>query len=101
MQKALSKMNVQLHRVISDITGTTGLAIIWAIVAGERDPNVLADLKDERIKASTAEIAAALGGDYRAEQVFILQQELQLYAVYQAQIAACDVQVEQRKSGVC
>jgi transposase len=95
MQKALTQMNVQLHRVISDISGTTGLAIIRAIVAGERDLHKLAALKDFRIHASTDEIAAALEGDYRGELVFVLAQELQLYEVFQAQIAACDVQIEQ------
>jgi transposase len=95
MQKALTEMNVQLHRAISDITGTTGMAIIRAIVAGERDPEVLASNRDGRIKASCAEIAAALTGDYRPELVFILQQELQLYDFYQTQISACDTQIEQ------
>jgi transposase len=95
MQKALTQMNVQLHRVISDISGTTGLAIIRAIVAGERDLHKLAALKDFRIHASIEEIAAALSGDYRGELVFVLQQELYLYEVYQAQIAACDLQFEQ------
>jgi transposase len=95
MQKALTQMNVQLHRVISDISGTTGLAIIRAIIAGERDLDKLAALKDFRIHASTEEIVAALQGDYRAELVFILAQELQLYDLFQAQIAACDVQIEQ------
>lgn len=95
MQKALSEMNLQLHRVISDITGTTGLSIIQAIVAGERDPKALAAKKDGRIKASCEEIAAALTGDYRGELVFILQQELQLYEFYQAQIVAREAQIEQ------
>jgi len=95
MQKALTQMNGQLHRVISDISGTTGLAILRAIVAGERDFAKLAALKDGRIHASQAEIAAALTGDYRSELVFILTQELQLYDMFQAQIAACDVQIEQ------
>lgn len=95
MQKALTQMNLQLHRVISDITGTTGLNIIHAIVAGERNPKVLSTLKDGRIKATNEEIAASLTGDYRPELVFILQQELQLYEFYQAQIAACDAQIEQ------
>ena len=72
MQKALTQMNVQLHRVISDITGTTGLAIIRAIIAGERDLHKLAALKDCRIHASTEEIEAALTGDYREELVFVL-----------------------------
>lgn len=95
MQKALTEMNLQLHRVISDITGTTGLSIIKAIVAGERNPLSLAALKDGRIKANSEEIAAALIGDYRSELVFILQQELQLYEFYQAQILAVDTQIEQ------
>lgn len=94
MQKALTEMNVQLHRVISDITGTTGMRILRAIVAGERNPKVLAAMKDRRIKASQDDIAAALTGDCRAEQLFILQQELQLYEIYQQQLAACDVEIE-------
>ena len=93
-QKALTEMNVQLHRVISDITGTTGMRILRAIVAGERNPQVLAAMKDRRIKASEGDIAAALTGDYRAEQLFILQQELQLYEIYQQQMAACDGEIE-------
>ncbi len=94
MQKALTQMNLQLHKVISDITGVTGLAIIRAIVAGERNPDVLAAKRDGRVKSSTAEIAAALTGDYRAEHIFVLQQELQLYDFYQTQIAACDAEIE-------
>ena len=82
MQKALTEMNLHLNRVISDVTGVTGMAIIRAIVAGERDPAKLAALRDPRTKRSATEIAAALAGDYRAEQVFILTQELQLYDTY-------------------
>ena len=66
-------MNLQLHRVISDITGRTGLAIIRAIVAGERNPQVLAAFKDPRLKSSDAEIAKALTGDYRVEHIFVLR----------------------------
>lgn len=65
MQKALDQMNVQLHHVISDLAGTTGLAIVDAIVAGERDPNKLAQLQDWRIRASKETIAKSLVGDYR------------------------------------
>ena len=79
MQKALTQMNLQLHRVISDITGKTGLKIIRAMLAGERNPETLASLKDGRIRRTSEEIAAALTGDYRAEHLFVLQQELQLY----------------------
>lgn len=78
MQKALTQMNVQLHQGVSDITGTTGMAIMRAIVAGERDPQVLAALRHHRSQRTAAEIAQALAGDYRSEQVFVLQQELQL-----------------------
>jgi transposase len=95
MQKALTQMNVQLHRVISDITGTTGMAIINAIISGERNPTKLAALKDEHIRASCTSIAAALTGDYRPELVFILSQELGLYKFYQTQITECDAQIEQ------
>jgi transposase len=95
MQKALTQMNLQLHRVISDITGTTGMAIIRAIVHGEKDPQVLASLKHHRIKSSVSDIAKALTGDYRVEHIFVLQQELQLYEVYQTALAECDRQIEQ------
>ncbi|MDV2997579.1 MAG: hypothetical protein N4J56_007284 [Chroococcidiopsis sp. SAG 2025] len=66
-------MNVQLHKVVSDITGTTGMAIIRAIVAGERNPQILAAKRHHRTKRSQAEIAAALNGDYRSEHIFVLQ----------------------------
>ncbi len=94
MQKALTQMNLQLHRVISDITGKTGLKIIQAILAGERNPEQLASLKDGRIRRTTEEIAAALMGDYRPEHLFVLRQELQLYETYQQQIVQCDEEIE-------
>lgn len=95
MQKALTEMNVLLHQVVSDITGTTGMAIIRAIVAGEHDPQTLATLRHPRSRRSATEIAQALQGDYRQEHRFILQQELALYDAYQVQLAACDTQIEQ------
>ncbi|MGB3668910.1 MAG: IS110 family transposase [Phormidesmis sp.] len=98
MQKALTEMNLHLNRVISDVTGVTGMAIIRAIVAGERNPERLASLKDPRTKRSATDIAAALVGDYRAEQLFILTQELQLYDTYRQQIQSCDQQIEQTLS---
>lgn len=94
MQKALIQMSLQLHQVISDITGVTGMAIIKAIVAGERDPQVLAAMKDPRVKSTTDEIAKALTGDYRVEHLFVLKQELTLYEVYQQEIAAIDLEIE-------
>lgn len=95
MQKALSQMNVQLHRVLSDITGVTGMSIIRAIVFGERNPQTLAQLKDRRVLKSQDTIAAALSGDYRDEHVFVLQQELSLYDAYGSQLSQCDQQIEQ------
>jgi hypothetical protein len=83
MQKALDQMNLQLHHVISDITGLTGMAIIDAILNGERNPRVLSKLRDSRIKASEETIAAALVGDYRSEHVFTLRQSLTAYRQYQ------------------
>jgi transposase len=94
MQKALTQMNLHLHQVLSDLTGVSGLASLKAIVAGVRDPHKLAALRHERVRKSEAEIAAALSGDYRAEHVFVLAQELSLYESYQQQIAACDAQIE-------
>jgi transposase len=94
MQKALTQMNLQLHHVMSDITGVTGMTIIRAIVAGERDPNVLASHRDRRCHASVETVCQALVGNYREEHVFALTQALELYDVYQAKVAACDMQIE-------
>jgi transposase len=96
MQKALQQMNVQLTQVVSDITGVTGLAIVRAIVAGQRDPQQLAALRQPGCKQSTAQIAQALTGNYRREHVFALQQALALYDFYTAQLAACDVEIERQ-----
>jgi transposase len=93
MQKALQQMNVQLPQVLTDITGMTGLAIIRAIVAGERDPVHLARFRDPRCAHSTEDIAKALTGHYRAEHVFALQQALALYDVYTAQVRECDAEI--------
>jgi transposase len=93
MQKALTEMNLQLHHVVADITGVTGLRIIRALVAGERDPDRLAALRDPRCKASAGTIRAALVGTDREEHVFALTQALELYEVYQAKVAACDERI--------
>jgi hypothetical protein len=95
MQKALTQMNVQLANVISDVTGMTGQAIIKAILAGERDPQKLAKLRDWRIKASEATVAKSLEGNWRPELLFVLQQELETYQMFQNKIAACDRQLQQ------
>jgi transposase len=93
MQKALAQMNLKLQHVLSDITGVTGMAIIRAILRGEREPLKLAALKDRRIKSDTSTIAKSLEGDYRAEHLFVLRQALELYDYYQQQIAECDAQI--------
>ena len=94
MQKALTFMNLQLHHVVSDVTGMTGLKIIRAIVNGERDPKVLATMRDVRCKASTEMVQAALVGNYQPEHVFALTQALALYDFYQARVDECDVEIE-------
>jgi transposase len=94
MQKALTEMNLQLHKVISDITGVTGMRIIRAILDGERDPVKLAQMRDPRIKSSEEKIAKALEGDYRQEHLFALKQSLELYSHYHQQVQACDQQIE-------
>ncbi len=94
MQKALLLMNIQLTLVVSDITGTTGLAIIRAIVGGCRSPKVLAAFRDGRCKRSEEEIAKALEGHYKAEHVFELSQALDLYDTYSRKMAECDAAIE-------
>jgi len=94
MQKALTLMNLQLHHVVSDLTGLTGLKIVRAIVAGERDPQTLAAMRDRRCKASVQTICAALSGNYQPEHLFALTQALALYDFYQDRIAECDSQIE-------
>ena len=95
MQKALTFMNRQLHHVVQDITGATGMKIIRAIVAGERDAHVLAKFRDIRCKSSEETICSALVGNYQAEHVFALTQSLALYDFYQARVDECDAQIEQ------
>src|SRR5436190_20123068 len=93
MQKALQQMNLLLHNVVSDITGVTGMKIIKAILAGERDPRVLARNRDERCKNTTTTIAKSLVGNYREEHLFALRQAVDLYETYQAKIADCDREI--------
>ncbi|MDZ4137711.1 MAG: IS110 family transposase [Erythrobacter sp.] len=94
MQKALMEMNLQLHHVVSDITGATGMRIIRAIVAGERDPEALAAFRDIRCHSSVEVIKAALVGNDRAEHIFALTQSLDLYDFYQTKIEDCDRKLE-------
>lgn len=95
MQKALQQMNVQLTQVLSDITGETGLQIIRALVAGQRDPVRLAQYRDPRCKHSHDEVVRALTGHYQPEHIFTLTQALAAYDFYTTQIQACDEAMEQ------
>jgi transposase len=95
MQKALLQMNIQLSQVLSDCTGVTGLRIIRAIVAGERDPHTLAALRNYRCQKDAEEIALALTGTWRAEHLFVLTQALALFDFYTAQLSECDAHIEQ------
>jgi transposase len=96
MQKALTLMNVQLQHVITDITGTTGMKIIRAIVAGERDPKKLAQMRDGRCINSVETIERALAGHYREEHLFALKQTLELYDIYREKISSCDQAIEKK-----
>ena len=93
MQKALALMNIKLTSVLKDITGQTGMQIIRAIVAGERDPVFLARFRDPRCRSSQDEIARALEGNYQPEHLFALQQAVELYDIYDQKLAACDAQI--------
>ena len=93
-------VNLQLTQVLSDVTGLTGLKIIRAIVAGERDPLKLAALREVACKSSQDEIAKALTGTWKAEHVFILKQSLELFDFYTQQIAACDAEVERQYAAI-
>src|SRR5947209_9548466 len=94
MQKALDQMNVQIHHVISDLAGKIGLAIVDAILAGERDLAKLAKLRDWRIRASEETIMKSLVGDYREEHLFTLRQSLASYRHYQSLIEEIDEKVK-------
>ena len=96
MQNALTQMNLQLHNVISDITGLTGMAIIRSIVAGITDPKVLASLRHERCHNPKEVIEASLVGNYRPEHLFSLKQALELYDYYTQKISECDHQIAQQ-----
>jgi hypothetical protein len=94
MHKALTQMNLQIHHVISDITGLTGLAIVDAILAGERDATELAKLRHPNVKVDTETIRKSLEGNWRPEHLFTLGQSRDLYRIYQQQIVTCDLEIE-------
>jgi transposase len=94
MHKALDQMNVQVHHVLTDITGVTGAAIVEAILSGERDPQVLARFRDKRVKATEQTLVAALSGDYRREHLFCLRQAYEAFKFTTQQIAQVDQQLD-------
>ena len=94
MQKALVQMNIQLTEVLSDVMGHTGQAIIRDIVAGQRDPKALARHRNSRIKASEADIARALTGNWREEHLFVLEQALAMYDDIARHLAQCDAKLD-------
>lgn len=96
LHKALVQMNLRLPQVLQDITGVTGMTILRAIVAGERDPVKLAQARDKRCNHSEEEIARALTGNYRPEHLFALKQALALYDFYTEQLRECDAEIERQ-----
>jgi transposase len=94
MQKALTQMNLHLHKVLSNVTGVTGMNIIRAIISGERNPEKLALMRERGVKNTPEAIAKALEGDYRQEHLFALKQAVELYDFYHRQIEACDREIE-------
>ena len=98
MQKCMIQMNIQLHKVISDITGFTGMRIIRSILYGERDPLKLAQLKSTRIRNSADVIAKSLKGNYREEQLFCLRQEVEQCEYIKGKILECEKIIEKTLS---
>ena len=100
MQKALDQMNLKLSKVLTDITGVSGMRIIEHILKGERNPKLLATFRDHRCQCSEEEIAKALTGDYREEHLFVLRQALEGYQFVHKQIQHCDREIEARLKAI-
>lgn len=96
MQKSFELMNIKLHTVISDITGKTGIAIIEAILAGERNAVNFLPLVDRRIKANEGTIVKSLEGNWRDDHIFTLRESYEFYKFYLQGIDECDKQIEQQ-----
>ena len=94
IQKALDLMNVKVHLVVSDTVGVTGMRIIRAIIDGNTNPEQLAALRAPNCSSSEEEFVKALSGNYRAEHVFALKQEVELFDFYQTKIEECDEKTE-------
>jgi len=97
--KALRQMNLVLDNVVTDITGKTGMAIIRAILAGQRAPEQLARHRDPRCKSSEEVIAKSLHGHYRDELLFCLRQAVEFYDICQQKLCTCDAAIEGRLEG--
>ena len=93
IQKVLIEMNVQLSNVLSDISGVSGMNMIEAILDGERDPWKLAALATPGVRATSEEIVKSLEGNWRAELLFVLRQQVELYHTYQEKIRDCDLEL--------
>jgi transposase len=100
MQKVMTEMNLHIHHVFSDVDGVSAQAIITAILAGERDPEKLAALRDRRCRAPLAKIIRALRGDYREEYLFVLRQCQARWQELCAAIAECDAEVARRTAAI-
>jgi transposase len=100
IQKALDQMNLQIHRVLNDITGLSGQRILDAILAGNRDPVALAQLCHARVRSSRDTVAKALEGDYREEHVFALRQSLESFRYYQRLVAEVNQEIASRLQGL-
>jgi transposase len=100
MQKSLDQMNVRLHRAVAEVNGVTGMAILRAIVNGERDPDKLAQLRDRRCQNSQQEIAEQLRGHWREDHLFSLKQALTMYDVVQERLSAYDEEILRRLAGM-
>jgi len=96
MQKSLDQMNVRVHRAVSDLHGTTGMAILGAIVKGERDPMQLAKLRDPGCRKSVEEIAQQLSGHWREDHLFSLEQSLKMHAAIDERIQAYEAEMQRR-----
>jgi transposase len=94
MQKSLGQMNIQLHHVVGDITGVTGLKIIRAIIDGQRDTKILASYRDRNCKNNEATIEKSLQGNYRQEHLFSLKQSLEIYDFYNNKLQECDKEIK-------
>jgi transposase len=100
MQKSLDQMNVRLHRAVAEVDGVTGMAILRAIVNGERDPAKLAELRDLRCRSSREEMAEQLSGHWREDHLFSLKQALTMYDAVQERLAAYDEEILRRLAGM-